>query len=281
MLAYKKRLIFAKQARISNYFTYFYFGILVLLVLPAFHWFIGFFSEYQFLELSKAMGNATILLMIFVTAVIGIFAGLLSQYAYSNEKISVLTPWDQSFQLWVIVLGYFFAQGSTGIVSVVCAIVAALSIIVGNLEKGKFLVNKPCLALGGTALLRAIATLLLASVVKDVSAGTIVFTENVFSSAYLLVYLVATGGILGMKKSDVLPFTRVSLGNVTLWLTGFIITLLLFKELGVVFTSLLSMLTVVLILAVNWIAFRDRPAKKEMLVSATIIACVTIGATFR
>ena len=66
--------------------------------------------------------------------------------------------------------------------------------------------------------------------------------------------------------------------NNIFWLASYVITLFLMKDLGIVMTSLLGMITLVLTILSSYIFFHDKPTRKNLLVASIIIGCIIGGA---
>lgn len=78
-----------------------------------------------------------------------------------------------------------------------------------------------------------------------------------------------------------LEYTKWTIVNDATWLITFVISLLLLKDIGLVATSLLGMLTLVLTVAFDSYRQRKFPETKLFLLAGTVAVCVTAGSLFR
>lgn len=104
-ITYKKALTFS-QNKISD--TVFQFlAVIQWVMLMGILWYF-FFSEEQIMAIFSHLLDIKILWLIAASVTIWIAAEFLFQYAFKNEKVSVLTPFGQLEWIFTVVLWFIF-----------------------------------------------------------------------------------------------------------------------------------------------------------------------------
>lgn len=172
--------------------------------------------------------------MFFGISILGIVSGLLSQYAYSNEKISVLAPFGEAKQLITIVLGFCLFQGKTSVFTFAMALLAGTIIVLSGLDTKTMSANRYCSALALSGLLRATASIGIAYVLAVLSPATYLITDLAITTSILgmaFVYRKMTAPNQSIAPSKPVPIFREMSINNGLWLISYVIGLTLVKNL--------------------------------------------------
>lgn len=275
MMIYKKTLTLANKYRISSVWLQWMMNIGAFgIILPLYF----VFPKYITIDVSILRDNLLIPLLIGVNSILGIGTGLVSQYAYKNEKVSVLTPFGEVGRIFTIVLGFLFFSG-TSVSSFIFALLAASVLILSSVDLRTFHINKYCFALLGVGLVRATNTMLIGYVISRVTAFTLISVDLLIVSIILFLFLLLSPrfSILTTEKNTFAPiFGLISINN-AFWLVSYAITLFLMKDLGIVITSLLGMITMAMTILSSYVFFRDIPARKDIAVTIIILCCIVGG----
>ncbi len=275
MVVYKKVLVINAKNSISRIGLYGYMCLLVVIMVWIFHMII---PQYIPLDFHAVKSTPLILLGIILFSLLGIFASNLSQYAYKNEKISVLTPFGETGRIITIILGFFLFSG-TSTLTFFFALASALILVLASINFRSFSFNRYTLMILWTGVIQSINTFIAGYTLVHISSFSFILADNITISLLVLVHLLIfeRSTITDIPKKTTFPlFSNLFLNNL-LWFVSYAITLYLMKELGIVTTSLLGMLTIVLTIVSSYIFFQDIPTRKDVATAVIIICCIVGG----
>lgn len=238
------------------------------------------FGDFVAVDFSPYFANPVYLFLALGASAAGIGASLAGQYAYSNERAGVLAPFSETGRLLTVVAGFFLFAGSS-IVAFASALVAVFSILAFSVDFRSFSVNRYCAVLAASGALRAFASLAIGYVVFAVSPFTITLFDASFAT-------LACFGVLFFSKGFPI-FDRPKFGKLVVWtaandgtwMVTFVISLFLLKSLGIVTTSLLGMLTLVLTVVFDSVRTGRFPPGKISALVTVVALCVGVGSFFR
>lgn len=141
--------------------------------------------------------------------------------------------------------------------------------------------NRYCAILAASGLLRAFSSLVIGYIVLKVLPFTIALFDVSFATIACLAVLAWKGGFPKFDIPKFSNFTSWVALNDALWIITFIISLLLLKNIGIVATSLLGMLTLVLTIAFDSVRTKTLPDRKIGVLAFIIVVCVVSGSLFR
>lgn len=202
MVVYKKVLIFASKHTLNSVWIQWMMNVGTLFLLLPLFFLLPSFVQIDFSTLGSHMW---LFLLIGINSLLGITIGLISQYAYKNEKISTLTPFSEVGRIFTIILGFIFLSG-TRISSLIFALLAASVLILSSIDFKTFHINKYCLALLGTGLIRAINTLIIGFALIQFTPFTLITLDVSIVSAILFLLLLSSRKFsLRVPDTKILP----------------------------------------------------------------------------
>lgn len=139
------------------------------------------------INFSLVHGDIYLLWFILLSTLLGITSELMSQYAYKNKKISILTPFWEFGQIMTIILG-FLIFSETSVTTFVFAIIAASALIISSINFHIFYVNRYCMVLGFSGFMRALATIVVGYVLLQITPLTFISIDVTIVSILLLFF---------------------------------------------------------------------------------------------
>ncbi|MDD3302136.1 MAG: EamA family transporter [Candidatus Gracilibacteria bacterium] len=273
-LAYKKSVIVSKS-KLSNSGYQFVSGFFYVLLI-SFFYFISIIFDFQ------SITNILILKIISIFFIIGsinVFGGLLSSFAYKNEKISVLTIYQQFETIFTVIFGFIFFSGISYI-SFIFVFIAGITLLLGSFDKQNLKFNKYAFAIMLSSIIYSVKSNLLAFLLISITPLDSILYSNLFTfiCALLLVYF-KNESKKSINKTDKKMVVYMIFESFSRILIGIIYAYLI-SEIGIVQTSLLSLLSILTNLVFGYIFFKEIPTKKEYLITFVVISCVILGNLF-
>ncbi|MDQ1343704.1 MAG: hypothetical protein QG650_424 [Patescibacteria group bacterium] len=272
-VVYKRAADISSKTKQDVNFLYFFGYLIVLALTPIF--FLFFPTEFVRDFLSVGASWKFFLIFAFIAAATIICGGFLT-YAYSHEKISVLTPYTQISEILCVLSGFVLFRSETSMNAFVGAIVASLVIFFSNFDwKKGFRFNKYCLLLAVSETFRAIAAVTSAFLVGLYHPFSIVFIQNSFGFVILGAYfLFRPRGFRIPAKRHRFPFVWTNVVSNFCWIFVTAINLFLYREIGLVLAILVSMITLAVTLAASYLVYGDKPDKKDIIVAILVMFCI-------
>lgn len=273
-VVYKRAADISKKTKQDVNFLYFFGYFIVLVLSPVF---VFFFPEILSEAARLAAEWKVAAIFLFITVATIVCGGFLT-YAYSNEKISVLTPYSQVSEILCVLLGFVIFHDGTSINSFVAAAVASAVIFFSNYDrKVGFHFNKYCLVLTVSEVFRAGAAIASAYLVASFHPFSIVFIQNSLGFVILGAYFIfRPKGFKIPKKNLRAPFVWTNVVSNLCWIFVTAISLFLYREIGLVLAILVSMVTLAVTLAASYLVYGDKPSKKDIIVASLVMACIAL-----
>lgn len=249
--------------------------IIIVFILP--FSFLSFMIE-SWKDFFSLISHPYLLLMLLGMVIADIIQVTLWSYAYANEKISILTPYEEISPILGIILGFFLFTW-TDWRTLVAALVAIIVLWFSNLEKWKFHFNKNCLYLVVSQIFLTINILLGASLVEHFSPMSMTIGSVVVSFILLSIYFVPRRKLLSIPKktSDIKTYLiNDGVSNLS-WFINVLIALFMYQEVGVTLTILLSMGVMIISFIASYVIYRDIPSRKNIATSFIVLLCIWIG----
>jgi len=224
--------------------------------------------------------NLTFFIFLFLIAGLNLINYSASQYAYTREKISVLTPYSSISSVFSIIWAFLFFT-DTSILSFFIAILIVIISIVPNINFKKLDFNKTILIYIWGQIFSAIANLILAKAV------TYTISEISFSVYLRFVYLIILMIIILLTRT---PFSSFKMSKsfywhrtvwAFIWLIRTLIQLYLIKNLGLIMSTVLWFLWMWMTLIMSYLFFWDKPSKKDLLLTIVITILVFLWFYFK
>lgn len=259
---YKKSVMLSKW-KISDKYYQFIWNLFMLLILPISYIFYSF-----------EIINLKILILLIITSSINIIAELFEQYAYKNEKMSILIPYWEFKSIFAILL-WFFIFWESSIITFILAIIAWSILVVGSINFKNIKFNKYCLALMISSFMQATKFIIYWFILISISELSIMFYSSFIKTIILLIIIILAKEIYSYKRINKKMSSFILLENIV-WISVTFITLFLIKELWIVQTVLIWMIYLAISMLIAFIVFKNKPTKKEFIITITITTLIWI-----
>ncbi|MDD5770155.1 MAG: hypothetical protein PHE25_04240 [Candidatus Gracilibacteria bacterium] len=201
--------------------------------------------------------------------------------AYANEKISVLIPYSQVSPMLGIILGFVLFPEITDWRTLIFALLASTILLLSNLQKGKFRFNKFCLIFVIAEISQAIQFILAAKLVQSFFPLSVTLGGVVIGFLFLSIYFSFNFKKLKLPKKEYTKLYLINDGASNLfWIINTLISLFLYKEVGVTLTILLSMISIIASFTAAYLFYKDIPSRKNIIISILIVVCISFGSYF-
>lgn len=234
---------------------------------------------YIFSDISFSWVNLYIILWAIFITIWWTYNVLLRQYIYSKEKISVLTPYTNVNKMLSIVFG-FFIFSDVSLISLFITISAIFIIIAFSIDIKNIKISKNILLLLISEIITAIMAIITGYILLTIA-------WSAFFIITYIIWIMHMWSICFMKQQFAelkkLPkkFYKYRLAACHCWGIGYLISVLVIKELGLSVAILLSFLWIWMTLVISRIIFKDIPQKKDLLLTIIVTALVGIWYYFK
>jgi len=259
---YKKSVMLSKW-KISDKYYQFIWNLFMFSILPISY----IFYSFEIIDFK-------ILILLIITSSINIIAELFEQYAYKNEKMSILIPYWEFKSIFAIVL-WFFIFWDSSIITFILAIIAWSILVIGSINFKNIKFNKYCLALMISSLMQAIKFIIYWFILISISELSIMFYSSFIKTIILLIIIIYAKEIYNYKKINKKMSSYILLENIV-WISVTFITLFLIKELWIVQTVLIWMIYLAISMLIAFIIFKNKPTKKEFFITISITILIWI-----
>lgn len=270
--AYRKAVLAGVAMGARPLFRTFFNNAVVLAILGA----AVFFPKTFGIDFSPYVSEPSVFLLAVTASVAGIGSSLAGQYAYANERAGTLAPFSETGRLLTVVAGFFLFAGSS-VGSFVSALVAIFALVAFSVDFRSFSMNRYCVVLAASGILRAVSALATGYVVTRVTPITLTLFDVAFAAAACLPVLVAKKGFPVFERSTFVPLVKWTAANDAIWIVTFVISLFLLKNLGIVVASLLGMISLVLTIALDAAFSKRLPDFRTSAVALVVSAAVVSG----
>lgn len=269
-IAYKKSVLVSGE-KLSNYSYQFVRGFFSFCIVVLLYFLISFVGYQSFLFPPIKIFFIFVFIWLF-----SLFENSLYAYAYKNEKIAVLSPYQQIDSILTVVFGFFFFSW-VSITSLIFVLIAWFSLIVWSLDFKKMTFNKYALSIIIACIISSLKTNILAYVLIYISPIDSILYSNLFafSIAFLILFFKKQlrKSVVNTNKQILTYINLESFVRVLIWF----IYAFLVSELWVVQATLLWLLTIFSNMIFAYFVFKEIPAKKDLSVAFIVIACIILG----
>jgi len=216
--------------------------------------------------------NLLIFLAIIVSA---LFANLLTFYALKWEKVTELEPIRLLQPLFVILFAFilYSAERNTPMNILAAALIASLALIFSHIKKHHLQFNKYALAAIFGSILFALDLALSNFLLPFYSPLSLYFTRSLV--VLIICFTFIKVNFKAQKRQTWLYLAVVGF----IWVIYRAILYYSYTVKGVIFTTLLFMLTPVFIYIMSYLYLHEKPNWRNILASIVILACI-LYATF-
>lgn len=188
--------------------------------------------------------------------------------------MSILIPYWEFKSIFAIVL-WFFIFWDSSIITFILAIIAWSILVIGSINFKNIKFNKYCLALMISSLMQAIKFIIYWFILISISELSIMFYSSFIKTIILLIIIIYAKEIYNYKKINKEMSSYILLENIV-WISVTFITLFLIKELWIVQTVLIWMIYLAISMLIAFIIFKNKPTKKEFIITITITILIWI-----
>lgn len=236
-------------------------GDIILILAFAILWFYSFENW-----------NFFIIFLAFLISIISIIWNQISQYIYKNEKISVLTPYENLNKIFSIILAYIIFS-DTSIYSFFITLLAWIFIIVSSIDFKNLSFPKSLQLFSFRQLLTSIELILSGYILSKITPIDYFALWGFFYILPLFVIIIWKKDFFLLKNVDS-KFYFFRLPAWILWTLSYLISLFIIANLWVTMTVLFSFMYIWVILVLSYFFFKDIPTKKDIF--KTIILWILV-----
>lgn len=264
----EKKIIRKKNMNYKNYTVYGFIAIVVLII-P----FLFFF--WKLAPEALQLRNLLIFLAVIISA---LFANILIFYSLKRETLSEFEPIRLTQPLFTILLAFFLSffisaySDENNPVILILALIASITLIATHVKKHHLNFDKYIIAALAGSFLFALELVLSKMILPYYSSWSFYFLRCLFILVIAWIILKPS-----FKKIDKQThyFTWVV---ALIWIFYRVILYWGYEKLGIVFTTILLILTPVFIFIFARIFLKEKVTKKQIISAVIIILCVIIAA---
>lgn len=257
----EKIMLKKKNLNFKNYTVYGFFAI-TLLMFPFVFFFWNIKPEAYHLK------NILLLIFIIITAII---ANLLTYYALKRENLTAMEPIRLMQPLFTILLAIlFYSSERTNLIIIILAIIASLTLVLSHIKKHHLKYDKYIIA--------ALLGSLFFSIELVASKPLLQYYNSItFYFIRCLIILFITGIIFRPKNHIENKIKLTILLTSSMWIIYRIILYYGYNSLGIVFTTILFILTPIFTYIFAAIFLKEKITIRNIIATIIIIACVAVS----
>ncbi|MCF7834974.1 hypothetical protein K9M48_02870 [Candidatus Gracilibacteria bacterium] len=224
----------------------------------------------------RILTDRKIIVGIVIILIVAIRYDYIQQSLYKKEKISSLLPYENLNSVFTIIVGFFIFKDSS-LISVGISMLVILITIGSSINIKKFERPKNLKSILLVQVLVTIECILTGYFLKDMGDQDYFILYELIIVAILIVPVLIKGYISKIKGTKI-KFRGYETGQATLTNISFLLYLFLVSEFGVVISTLLSFLANGVTMLFGYIILKEKPGKKDIIL--TIITTLLVGIGF-
>lgn len=228
---------------------------------------------YFFWDVSSQAFETKNLIILSLVILFSVFANLLSFYSLKWEKVTSLEPARMLEPLFVILLAILFGlfiphiyEKNYGVI--IPAVIAGCALVFSHIEKHHLRFNKYFVAAVFGSLFFALELILTKMILGYYTPISFYFFRCVGILLISWIIFRPKFSELDKKNSPLILLTGA------LWVVYRIVVYYGYLKLGIIFTTLLIMLSPVLIYLFAWKFMNEKPSWRNLVAAAVIVGCV-------
>lgn len=257
----EKKTLKIKGVSIKNY-TVLSFLAIVVVMLPLIYFLWDVKSE-AYLPWN--------LFLLGCVVIISVVANLLIFYSLKRENISEFEPLWLMQPLFTILLAFTFYSKERNWTIVGLALIASISLIAAHIKKHHISFNKYALATLGGSFLFALELVISDSILAYYSSFSFYFVRCLL--VFVISLLIFRPKIKGYGKKAVWLTVLVGI----IWVAYRVILYQGYITFGVVFTTMLFILSPVFLLGIAIVFLHEKPTIRQIVSTIIILACVALA----
>ena len=237
-----------------------------------------FFLLYFFVTHSYSFVwvNWLVLATVIIVSSLWTIVAYISIYVYSNEKISVITPYENLNKVLSITFSYFLFHDVT-IPALIVWIAVICVIIFGSLDLKNLQFPRFIKVFFLHQILTSLTTLGIGYALTKITSVDYFILENIFMIGMYIAILLYKKEISEVKKGNV-AFHKNRFLSSLMDALGYFISLTIISSIGVSMNIIISFLYLAFILILSYIFLSDAPDRKSILFS--LIICILVSIAF-
>ncbi|MCP4523896.1 MAG: hypothetical protein GY828_06805 [Candidatus Gracilibacteria bacterium] len=263
---FKKTLVYPISPELNDFFGHIgaIIGIITIVILGKFNFVLHSYWDYGLI----------ILCFLFF-----FFQIRLNQYVFKNEKISVLVPYENLGKILTVLMGVFILKDDISTISLIFFLFTVLLIGAFGLNGKNLQFSKTVGIFCIAQVLSACANFLTGYILIHNSSLDYYTVYILFSVTFVFIATLFFKQWPELQKLDKTYYVNRIISSFT-WI-GWLIGILLIKEIGLSTTTLLSFLGVGISLLSSYYVFGDKPSKKNIILTLGVITLVSLGYIYK
>lgn len=237
-------------------------------------WIGLWFLNYNFWE-----NNLKVYVLILGTIIFWTIYAFALQYWLKNEKITVLQPYANLDKIVTIILWYFLFT-DTSFHTFIVAIIAFLLIVLFSIDFKNLKISKVIIIYAIGNVFWAFRMLLAGYILSTMDSLNFVLLYALILFPLFIWWLFVKWEINWFMKCSKGFYWYRLWASITWW-AWYFISIFLLSELGVVLSSLLSLVSLVTTMIFAVVILKDRPRFKDIFLSALIVILIGIWYSFK
>ncbi|MDO8516909.1 MAG: DMT family transporter [Nanoarchaeota archaeon] len=255
---FEKRLLMKKFLNYKNYNVLSFFAIAAVM-LPFLYFFWKITPEAFLLK------NILIFSVVIIASII---ANLTLFYAYKWEKISELEPIRLTQPLFTVFLAVIIYSSERNFSLIALAIIASIALVATHIKKHHLVCNKYIISALISSLFFAIELVASKAILDYYSSFTFYFLRCLF--IFIVSLLIFMPSLKGINKKTYSYIFGVAI----IWIFYRIILYWGYGAYGIVFTTILFILSPVFILAFAKIFLKEKLTLRQIIATSIMVLCV-------
>lgn len=218
-------------------------------------------------------------LIIIFDDILYVFAALISQYVYKNEKISILAPYENINKILTIIFSFFIFT-DVSFLSFLITLIAWIIVIYNSIDFKNFWFPKFLKLFFIYQLILSITILLTWYILMKISAIDYYVLCNFIFAVFIWTIVLARRDLLLLnwldKKYYIFRFSWALLQTL-----AFLLSLFIIWALWVTMSMLFSYLYIWFVLFMSYIFFKDIPSKKNIILIVVLSLLVWLWYYFK
>lgn len=248
-------------------------------------WFM-IFSQIQFfliafvfiflwkVEFSFQQSTYLLYLLILLCIIFWSIYTLAVQYSFKNEKITVLQPYSNLDKIIIIILWYFIFSDAS-FTTFIISLFAFLLIIIFSIDYNKLRISKVVWVYMVWNFFWALRVLIAWYILTHMTSLNFVFLYALILVPILIIFMIYRHQLQDITHSSKQFYIYRWAASLSWWLSYFI-SIYLLSELGVVLSSLLSLVSLVTTLIFAYFLLWDKPKIKDIILSILVVGLILL-----
>lgn len=260
----EKKILKKREIDYKNYTVYEFFAIvLVMLFAVGFFWRI----DAQAWELKN-------LFILTAVIIVSILANLLIFYSLKRENITEFEPLWLMQPLFTVLLAMIFYSSERNWITVGLALAASAALVASHVKKHHLYLDRYAIAVLLGSFLFAVELVMSKLVLAYYSPFSLYFVRCLF--IFIIAAVIFRPKITGVSKQTGMMIVAVGI----MWVIYRIILYYGYETLGIVFTTMLFILSSVFMFIFAIVFLKEKPTWRQVVSTSIILVCVVLAIVY-